>query len=139
MIYPPESSWNDPPTGGQMHSMNKALRILKRPEVTEMNRPDTRWQARDAMKELWDEVASRPRVKAAAIKNNLENKKMENNPGKPVTIIKCSCCMDKGAKDFIRVLLQDDKKRLEKEKGPKVSIDYINSLVEALSKLPVCE
>jgi len=77
-IYPPESSWNDPPTVAQIASMNKALRRLKRPEVTEMNRPDTRWQARDAGKELWDEVKDGPRVKAAAIKNNLENEKMGN-------------------------------------------------------------
>jgi len=76
MPYPPESSWNDPPTAAQIASMNKALRILKRPEVTEANRPETRWQARDAMKELWDEVNDGPRVKAALIKNELEN-----NPG----------------------------------------------------------
>ena len=80
MVYPPESSWNDPPTAAQIFSMNKALMLLKRPEVTESTRPATRWQARDAMKELWDEVNDRPRVKAAAIKKNMETaaeKKME--------------------------------------------------------------
>ncbi len=87
MTYPPESSWNDPPTGGQLASMNRALWILKRPEVTERNRPATRWQARDATKELWDEVKDAPRVKAALIKNSLENKKMENNS----KVIKCEC------------------------------------------------
>ena len=76
MTYPPESSWNDPPTAEQINSMNRALKILKRPEVTEMNRPATRWQARDAQKALWDEVNDGPRVQVAAIKNNLENKKM---------------------------------------------------------------
>ena len=85
MSYPPESSWNDPPTAAQIASMNEALRILKRPEVTEMNRPATRWQARDAMKELWDEVNDRPRVKLALIKKELENK---------VNKMQCSCFED---------------------------------------------
>ena len=85
MTYPPESSWNDPPTAAQITSMNKALMILKRPEVTEATRPATRWQARDAMKELWDEANDAPRVKAALIKNSLENK---------VNKIQCSCLED---------------------------------------------
>lgn len=79
--YPPESSWNDPPTAAQIASMNRALMILKRPLVTEMNRPETKWQARDAMKELWDEVKDGPRVKAA-----LEVKNMEAKKGKEVEV-----------------------------------------------------
>ncbi len=131
-MYPPESSWNDPATAEQINSMNKALRILKRPEVTEMNRPATRWQARDAMKELWDEVKDGPRVKAALEMKNMENKQ-------EVRILKCSCCMDNGAKQYIRVLLQDDAERLKRERGPEVSIKYIEALTESLSKIPVCE
>ena len=137
MTYPAGSSWNDPPTAAQIASMNKALRILRRPEVTEANRPETRELARNAMKELWDEVNDRPRVKAALIKNNLENKQMENK--KDVQILQCNCCIDKGAKDMIRTILTDDFKRLRKEGGPKESIEYIEALTEALGKIPDCK
>uniref|UniRef100_A0A6M3X510 Uncharacterized protein n=1 Tax=viral metagenome TaxID=1070528 RepID=A0A6M3X510_9ZZZZ len=111
MSYPPESSWNDPPTAEQINSMNKALRRLKRPEVTEMNRPATRWQARDAQKELWDEVKDGPRVKAALIKNSLENKKMDNTK-----VIKCECIpgkMNHMLQFAIEAKINDEKEKAE--------------------------
>uniref|UniRef100_A0A6M3MD32 Uncharacterized protein n=1 Tax=viral metagenome TaxID=1070528 RepID=A0A6M3MD32_9ZZZZ len=109
--YPPESSWNLDPTAEQINSMNRALRRLKRPEVTEMNRPATRWQARDAQKELWDEVKDGPRVKAAAIKHNSEHKKMENNK-----VIKCECIsglLNRRLQYAVEDKINDEKNKLE--------------------------
>ena len=81
MPYPPESTWNLPPTAEQIISINKALRILKRPEITERNRPETRWQARDLMKEVWDEVRDIPKVQATNVVLAGRRAMEKDNPG----------------------------------------------------------
>lgn len=73
MPYPPESSWNLPPTAEQIRSINRAGRILGKEEITERNMPSTRWQARELMMEWWAEVRDKPRVKSALI--------LMSNPG----------------------------------------------------------
>ncbi len=154
MTYPPESSWNDPPTAAQITSMNKALMILKRPEVTEATRPATRWQARDAMKELWDEANDAPRVKAALIKNELEKKKME--AGNLIERRGRSCMVD-GDRLLLLELVKEElaqhKKDLEKPQVVAVRKKYkkelgfdpfeeggkdLKYLQKALEVVPVC-
>jgi hypothetical protein len=53
--YPPESPWNDYPTEEQQASIRRACHILNK----ECQIPDTKWQARDMQKELWDKVEAK--------------------------------------------------------------------------------
>jgi len=134
--------------------MNQALMILKRPEVTETNRPETRWQARDAMKELWDEVKDAPRVKAAAMKNNLENKKMET--GNLIERRGRSCMVDgdrllllelvkeeftRGTKNLEKPKIVAMRKRYKDDLGYdpfEEEVKDLKYLVKALEVVPVC-
>ncbi|KKM92384.1 hypothetical protein LCGC14_1218890, partial [marine sediment metagenome] len=116
-----------------------------------------RWQARDAMKELWDEVNDRPRVKAAAIKKNMETaaeKKMET-----VNLIerRGRSCMVDGDRMILKALCEEELGRLTKNsKKPKVEalrkkieeeigidvlgdeIKDVEYLIKALEATPVC-
>ena len=60
--YPPESSWNLPPTDEQIKSMNQAAKILNR-DIREQDIPPTRWQMRRFLYDLWRDVRMKKNVK----------------------------------------------------------------------------
>ena len=68
--YPPESSWNDPPTDAQVRSIIKAGGILHI-DITERDIPPTRWQARDLQRDLWERVRNKGKKISEEVNMNL--------------------------------------------------------------------
>ena len=65
--YPPESSWNLPPTDNQVRAIMRAGKILRK-DITEQDIPPTRWQARDVQINLWEQVRSKGKQTQANFK-----------------------------------------------------------------------
>jgi hypothetical protein len=99
MPYPPESSWNDPPTDAQVRAIIRAGNILHI-DITERDIPPTRWQARDLQTHLWDRVRGKGKKISGTIKEaNMQTKVSGicHNCGYPITAnpgeqIRCPMC-----------------------------------------------